>query len=242
MIVITNTKIIENRTKWAKRLSPLAMLALLGGFFLNLYSIMYAVNQAEYTQYTFILLMIGLFLSIISSNLINRWVREPRADQVLTNILKKFDKDYALFNYTINPPHILITPTRLYVIVAKRQTGQITVKGDRFLRKFSWGRFLRFFADESMGWPVAEAQDGIKKLQKLLKKKLPDQELPEILPLIVFVNQNVNLIISDPAAPVLLTNELKAYLRENNKQRAIPAPLRSNLVKIIGGEYKKIEQ
>jgi hypothetical protein len=148
MKVITNTDIIENRSKWARRVSPLAMLVLLAGFLVNLYSIFYGIDRPEFTQYTLILLTIGFILAIVSSHLVNRWVREPRADQVLSTVLKKFGKDYVLFNYTISPPHILLTPSRTYVIVVKRQSGQITVKGDRFSRKFSWGRLFRFFADE----------------------------------------------------------------------------------------------
>ena len=238
MQVITNTKIIENRSKWAKRLSPIAMLALLGGFFLNLYTIMYTINQPEYTQYIFGLLMIGLVLSMFSSNLVNRWVREPRSDQAFSNTLKKFEKDYYLFNYTGPAPHILLTPTRLYVLVAKRQTGQVTVKGDRFQQKFSWTRLFRFFGDEGLGVPVAEAENGVRKLQKFLSKNLTDQELPEIKPLIVFINQ-VELVVQAPSpVPAMRSNELKSFLRENNRQRVISAPQRAALVKIIGGDYQ----
>ncbi len=242
MQVFTNTKIIENRSKWARRISPIAMLALLGGFFLNIYSIMYAIDRPEYTQYVFILLMIGLFLSIISSNLVNRWVREPRADQVLSSTLKKFDKDYVLFNYTINPAHVLLTPTRLYVIVVKRQTGQISVKGDRFSRKFAWAQLFRFFADEGLGLPAVDAESGVNKLQKFLKKNLGETELPDIQPIVVFVNQNVDLMVTNPVLPVMLSNELKTFLRDNNKQRAISASLRSTLVKLIGGDFQEVSQ
>jgi hypothetical protein len=242
MQLITNTKIIENRSQWAKRISPIAMLALLGGFFLNLYSIFYAINEPQYTQYVFFLLMVGLVLSMVSSSLVNRWVREPRADQVLSNTLKKFEKDYILFNYTVNPPHVLLTPSRLYVIVVKNQTGQITVKGDRFLRKFAWSRFFRFFADEGLGAPVIEAESGMDKLQKLLKKNLPDTELPEIKPLIIFANQNVELAVNNPVMPVMLSNELKTYLRDNNKQRTISAELRGKLTKVISNGYQAMEK
>ena len=234
MQVITNTAIIESRSKWAKRVSPLAMLVLVGGFMLNLYSF----DKPEYTQYTFILLMIGFVLAIVSSHLVNRWVREPRADQVLTNTLKKFSKEFILFNYTTSPPHILITPSRLYVIVVKRQSGQITVNGQRFSRKFSWIRLLRFFADEGLGAPGAEAENGISKLQKLLSTHLGEgEELPEVKALIVFTDKNVELVVNDPVMPVMRSNELKAYLRQQDKQHVIAGPLRNELVEIIGGKF-----
>jgi hypothetical protein len=239
MRVITNTDIIESRSKWAKRVSPLAMGTLVTAFLLNLYSI-FKPDRPEYIQYTFLLLAVGLILSMISSNLVNRWVREPRADQVLSNTLKKFGKEHVLFNYTISPPHILLTPSRLYVVTVKRQTGQITVKRNRFSRKFAWSRFFRFFGEEAMGVPAVEAQSDVNKLQKLLTKKLADEELPEIKPLVVFVNQDVELSVNDPVIPVMRSNELKTYLREHDKQKAISASLRATLTEIIGGEYQEL--
>ena len=234
MQVITNTKIIESRSTWAKRISPAAMLVLLGGFVLNLYSF----GKPEYTRYVFALLLLGFFLAIVSSHLVNRWVKEPRSDQVLSTTLKKFGKEFVLFNYTTKPPHILITPTRVYGIVAKRQTGDITVKGAKFSRKFSWSRFFRFFAEESMGLPDAEAENGISKLVKLLKKNgFVDEELPEIDAVIVFTDKNANVNIIEPTIPVLRGNELKSYLREHDKQHNISAPTRTRLIEIFGGEY-----
>ena len=234
MQVITNTKIIESRSTWAKRISPAAMLVLLGGFVLNMYSF----NKPEYTRYTFALLLIGFFLAIASSHLVNRWVKEPRSDQVLETTLKKFGKEFVLFNYTTTPPHILVTPTRVYAIVAKRQTGDITVKGAKFSRKFSWSRFFRFFAEESMGLPDAEAENNKIKLVKLLKKNgFTDEELPEIDSVIVFTDKNANLTIIEPTIPILRGNELKTYLREHDKQHNISAQTRSRLIEIFGGEY-----
>jgi hypothetical protein len=234
MQVITNTQIIESRSKWAKRLSPAAMLVLLGGFALNMYSF----DKPEYTRYVFALLLIGFFLAIASSHLVNRWVKEPRSDQVLGTTLKKFGKEFVLFNYTTKPPHILITPTRVYAIVAKRQTGDITVNGAKFSRKFSWARFFRFFGEESMGLPEAEAENGKIKLAKLLKDNgLSDEEIPEIDAVIVFTNKEANVTINEPALPVLRGNELKSYLREHDKQHNISAQLRSQLIEIFGGVY-----
>ncbi|MBN1217592.1 MAG: hypothetical protein JXM69_01585 [Anaerolineae bacterium] len=233
MQIITNTNIIESRSKWAKRISPVAMLVLLGGFLLNLFSF----KNPEYTQYVFLLLMVGFVLAIVSSYLVNRWVREPRADQVLTTTLKKFGKEYVLFNYTTTPPHILITPSRLYVIVVKRQSGQITVRGDKFSRKFSLGRFFRFFAEEGLGVPTAEAENGRGKLKKLLGQQLTGEELPEVSAFIVFIDPNVNLTVIDPVVPIMRTNEIKSFLRQHDRQKVISAALKNQLVEIIGGKY-----
>ncbi len=232
MKAFTNTNLIETRAKWAKRIAPLTMFFLIGGLITNFMSI----NQPQYFQVTVILLAIGLFLSFFSSSLVNQWVREPRTDQALATTLKKFGNDFVLFNYTTVVHHVLLTPSRLYVVVARRQGGQINVSKDRFSRKFSWVRVLRFFADEGMGTPIREAQSKVKKLGSFLSKHLPDEEIPELTPLVIFTNKDVELSVSDPLIPVMRLNELKTYLREQNKHRAVSAQQRNTLIKLLGSD------
>jgi hypothetical protein len=94
MRVHTNTDIVTSRAKWARRIAPLTMLFLIGGLITNFMS----MSQPQYFQPTLILLALGFIFATASSHLVNRWVREPRADQVLSLTLKKFGNDYVLFN------------------------------------------------------------------------------------------------------------------------------------------------
>lgn len=232
MKVNTNTELIEKRAKWGRRIAPLTMLFLIGGLITNFLSI----NQPEYFRPTIILLALGFTSAILSSNLVNKWVREPRADQVLTQLLKKFGNDYWLFNYTSPVPHALLAPNGLYTIAVKPQDGQIRVDGQRFSRKFTWQRLFRFLADESLGAPIAEAESQARKLHKSLTKRLTDEEIPEIIPLVLFTNKNVNLSVNNPAIPVMRTSELKSFLREQGKNRKISADQRKQLAGILSGE------
>lgn len=234
MKVITNTDIIENRARWAKRVAPLTMLFLVGGLVTNILSI----NQPDYFQYTLVLLALGFIFASISSHLVNRWVREPRADQFLASTLKKFGNEYVLFNYTSPASHVLLTPSRLYVVLVKNQDGQITVNGRRFHRKFTWARLFRFFADEGLGAPVAEVEGGISKLHKQLQQHLSSEEIPEIQPLIIFSNKGAELSVSNPAVPVVKASDLKTYLRDQSKEKVISAERRNKLTEIIGGEWE----
>ncbi len=233
MKAYTNTDLIESRAKWAKRLAPLTMLFLIGGLITNFLSI----NQPQYFRPTLILLAIGFTLSIFSSGMVNTWVREPRADQTLAATLKKFGNDFVLFSYTCAVPYVLLTPSRLYVIVAKRHAGEITVKGDRIRRKFTWMRLIRLFSDESMGAPVHEAQGKANKLLKALGKVVDEEDLPEISALVLFIHQEAELVVEEaPPIPVLQVNQIKRYLRENDKQRQISADQRKRLVRALGGD------
>jgi hypothetical protein len=239
MKTVTNTEIIETRAKWAKRIAPLTMLFLIGGLITNFMSI----NQPAYFRPTMILLAFGFVFAIVSSHLTNRWVREPRSDQILTNMLKKFSNDFILFNYTISPAHILLTPGCLYVIVVKQHDGNITVNGHRFSRGFSWKLIFRYFADEGVGAPVSEAESGVNKLAKQLGKELAPEEIPEIKPLILFSNKDVQLTIKNPPpVPLLQSHEFKTYLREQTKNKNISASQRKTLARIIGGQWAELQK
>jgi hypothetical protein len=236
---VTNTQIIENRAKWAKRIAPFTMLFLIGGLITNFMSI----RQPEYFRITMILLAVGFVFAIVSSYLTNRWVREPRSDQVLVSMLKKFSNEYVLFNYTTRAGHILLTPSCLYAITVKQHKGKITINGRRMNRQFNWKQFIRLFADEGLGSPVAEAESNVSSLSKLLNKELSEEEIPEIRPLILFSNKESDLVIKQsPPVPVVQSHEFKNYLREHTKNKVISASQRSQLAKIIGGQWAELHK
>lgn len=232
MKVTTNNQLIENRAKWARRIAPISMLLLLGGLVTNFLSI----NQPDFFRVTLILLGVGFVSAIISSHLVNQWVREPRADQLLTQLLKKFSNDYLLFNHTSPVPHVLLAPNGLYTMVVKAQDGQITVKGRRVSRSFDWRRLFRLLADEGVGSPVSEAEGQAHRLRKFLKKDLADEEIPPIMPLILFTGKNVQLTVQEPAIPAMQTNELKSFLRDQERKRTISPEQRRKLAEILGGQ------
>jgi hypothetical protein len=232
MKVTTNDQLIESRAKWARRIAPISMLLLLGGLVTNFLSI----NQPELFRVTLVLLGVGFVSAIISSHMVNQWVREPRADQLLTQLLKKFGNDYLLFNHTSPASHVLLAPNGLYTIVVKAQDGNITVKGRRVSRSFDWRRLFRLLADEGVGSPVGEAEGQAGRLKKFLRKELTEEEIPPIMPLILFSGKNVQLTIQEPAIPVMQTNELKSFLREQERKRVISPEQRRKLAEILGGQ------
>lgn len=231
MKVTTNLPLVENRKKWAKRVAPVTMLLLIGGLVTNFLSI----SQPEYFQITLVLLALGFVSAIISSHLVNNWMREPRADQVLEQMLKKFGNDYLLFNYTAPVPHVLVAPDGIYTFVVKNHEGEITVNGDKVSRKFTWKRLFRLFADEGMGAPVKTAENQAAKLQKFVNSRLAGADTPVVKPVLLFSNKNLQLTVNQPAIPVLHTNQLKEFLREESKSRALSAEQRKQLADILAG-------
>ena len=237
MKVTTNEALIEQRSKWAKRLAPLTMLFLIGGLITNFMS----VKNPDLFRPTLILLALGFVSAIFRSHLVNSWVKEPRGDQVLSQVLKKFGNDYLLFNYTSPVPHVLLAPDGLYIVVVKNHGDQITVDGRKFKRKFTASRLLRMFADEGLGSPVGEGEGKMSKLNKYLRAQMPEETIPEIKPLILFTNKKVQLTINNPAVPVLTTNKLKTFFRDEGKNRTISAEQRRILAPLLGGNLAATE-
>lgn len=231
MRVNTNTLLIENRQKWAKRIAPVTMLLLVGGLVTNFLSI----NNPDYFRPTLILLALGFVSAIISSHLANNWVREPRADQVLEQTLKKFGNDYTLLNYVGPAPHLLVAPDGVYTFVVKNQKGEIRINGKRVSRKFTWGRVLRFFSDEGLGSPMTEAETRAKQVAKFLHQNLSESDVPYVKPVVVFSHKEVELVINEPIVTVMKSNELKTFLRDEAKTRNTSAEQRKKLVSLLGG-------
>jgi len=235
MKIITNHEIIENRIGWAKRVSTVGLGCLIIGFVINALSF----DQPMYATPALGLLFIGMIAAVISSSLVNSWMREPRADQFLATTLKRFGNDYCLFNYTIGTANILLTPTRLYVIVVRNQDGNITVEGSKFKRRLGWRAIFRLFSADSIGAPINEAEKTIRKLYEMLGETISDDDLPEIAPMVVFSNKEAMVTVTDPTVPTLHDRELRDYLKKHDKDKQISATLRQQLVKLIGGAYQK---
>ncbi len=239
MKIITNEALIAKRKKIATRLSPLAMVLLLGGLATNIISLRDDAVSPLLFYATLALLVLGFLTSTIATGLINRWVREPRADQHLTNALKGFDNKHTLFNYTAKAPHILISPTRLYAITTKFHDGQVSVKNGKWHRNFSFGRLLRFFADEGLGNPTLEAQQNAQILTKLVTSNLPEAADIPIQPVIVFTDPKIDLTVEGSDVPVLKGKQLKTFIREGTKGASIAADTRKKLISLFNPPPKK---
>lgn len=241
MKVITNNERIEKQKKLAKRLSPIAMVLLLAGLGLNILSLRQSnsagVVDPLYFYGTLVLLILGFILSNISSHLITHWVKEPRADQSLGKILKGFDNKYFLFNYATKVPHVLLTPTKIYAISTKDSKDAIEITGNKWKRAFSLSRLFRFFADEGLGNPTAEASQNAGKVAGLLKDYPEAADLP-LEPLIVFTNAEAQLTINSTEIPILKGKKLKNYIRENEKGAGIEFETRQKLIEIFANGLK----
>jgi hypothetical protein len=202
----------EDRIAKGARLGKIATLAGLGFLVAGLV-VSLVLKQSPLLWLSFGFLMLGLMVSTVGTANMNRWVREPRADQALVQGLKGFDDRYRLYNYTLPAPHVLLGPTGLYVLTALGQDGVIRYEGDRFRRDFSAGRLLRFMVDEGMGKPFAEADAQVQSLRRFLGEHGVGEEV-EIQNVVVFYHPRAELIVSDPPRPVANPKGLKRAIRK----------------------------
>lgn len=157
--------------------------------------------------------MVGLLMSGVATANMNRWWREPRADQALAQALKGFDDRYQLYSYYLPAPHVFLTPLGIYVLTALGQDGKIHYDGTKFRRDFSLGRVLRFMGEEGLGRPFAEAAAQVQAIKGLLAQAGLDDEVG-IQNVIVFFNPRAQLDVVDPPVPVVTPKDLKKTIRK----------------------------
>ena len=188
------------------------------------------MQQAGLIWISFVCLLLGILVSSIGTMNMNRWVREPRADQALAQALKGFDDRYRLYNHYLPAPHVLLSPAGLFVFTAMGQDGAIRFDGRKFHRGFSALRLLRFMAEEGMGKPFAEADTQVRAVQKLLDEHAVGEGV-QIQNMLVFYNPRAQLEITDPPRPMAAPKGLKKAIRKQ---------LSEGKAKLTGAQYREL--
>jgi hypothetical protein len=208
MRAITN----EARIARGARLGKIATFAglgfLVGGLIISL-----AAQGSPLLWLSLVCLALGLLVSSVGTFNMNRWVREPRADQALAQSLKGFDDRYQLYSYFLPAPHVLLSPAGLYVLTAMGQDGVIRCERDKFRRDFSVGRVFRFMADEGLGKPFVEGDEQVGALKQYLEQNEINHDV-QIQNVLVFHNPRAELVVSDPSRPVVIPKALKRAIRK----------------------------
>jgi hypothetical protein len=80
----------------------------------------------------------------------------------------------------------------------------------------SVGKVLTAFAQEGIGQPVREAVDQADQLTRWIRAELPDAQVT-VQPVVVFIDERVQLQVNEPAVPTLEAKGLKKWLRGTGK-------------------------
>lgn len=230
MKVVTNEKLVASRAKLAKRASLIGLLILVAGFVISLVSpTLFYVSLG--------CLLVGFLISNVGVYNANLWLKEPRADQVLSKGLKGFSNKFTLFNYTGPVPHAIVGPSGIAVFVAKSQEGRVVARGKRWRQPFSFRRLLGFFGNEPLGNPGKDLQAAVRAVEKFTAKALPDTEVP-VYGAVVFSSPQVQLELEDVDVPVLTEKQLKGYMRNLPKEEVLTSEQRRALMQAFQGDYE----
>lgn len=212
MKILTNDRLVASRARLGKLAAGLGFAVLIAGLVISL-----ALPQAPFFWVSLGCLLFGIVASSVGASNMNRWVREPRADQVIDRALKGFDDRFRVYHYTLPAPHVVLAPGGLYVLTAMIQDGVVRYEGGKWRRDFSLGRLIRFMADEGLGRPFDTADSEAQALRSLMEKNdLADGV--EIESVLVFVHPRVQLVVKDPPRPVVVPKEVKSVIRGTEKK------------------------
>jgi len=216
MKIIKNEKLIK-RNGTIGNWTSLAALAVLGvGMFISF-------RRQDLFIYALIALLLGFTLTQIGMYMGNRYGRSPRPDEKLDAGLKGLPGDYSIYHYTTPASHLLAGPAGLWLLMPYHQRGQVVYRKNRW--RMSGGGFLqsymRIFGQESIGRPDIEIDNETAKLRRYLAKQMDESQIPEIKPLIVFTNDEVEIEANDAPIPAMKVKQVKDYIRQRAKEKPI---------------------
>jgi hypothetical protein len=167
-------------------------------------------------------LVVGFFASAIGVFYANHWTRSPRADEVLDSALKGISNHYHIYHYLLPVPHVMIGPAGVFVFRTYALEGPITYDGKKWRQKFKLVRALGFSGQESLADPVRDALYEAQRFRRWLSKRMPEDDVPEIKPYIVFVRDEADLDVAETEVPVLHYKQLKRTIRQLDKECVDP--------------------
>lgn len=216
MIILRDDQRIARLKRISQVTSFVGMGALLAGLFL-----VFLPETENLFFYQLLALFSGWLLSQVGIYLGHRYLREPRPDEVLDEVLRKVARNGRIYHYLLPAAHVLLIPTGIIVFVTKYQSGNITVEGDKW--KQTGMGLRRFFGQERLGDPTREAAMSVEAVASYLNKHAPTVEEVPIGAMVVFTSKgNKNLDLKNSTMPAMHYTKIKGYLRQQKRETPIP--------------------
>jgi hypothetical protein len=225
MKTVTNVKLIQRNAKIGQYTSLGALVVLGIGLFITF-------KNPNMFAYSLAALLIGFFMSQVGIHFTNRWGHNPRPDEIIDKSLKGMGRDFTVYHYVTPVSHLLVGPAGIWTIIPNFQTGVIAydkkrwrAKGGGFLQSY-----MRLFGQDNIGRPDLESEAEIDSAKRYLKRVLPEgTEIPEVRTALLFANPKVELKVEGAPIPALTPKDLKDFLREKSKDKAISDLLLSTI-------------
>jgi len=201
MEYIVNEPFLKQRGKYARWGSYVGFAALLLGL----------LTTTRSTLLSYVFLLVGLLGASIGSYLANRYVKEPRADQLLAQTMESLDDRYTFYNYFLPAGHVVASHRGLTILEPRSQKGEIRYEGGRWRHKAGMRKLLQLFGEPSLGKPDQDLERNVGLTKEWIDKVMPEQDIP-VNGAIVFTDPEVTLDTSDSPYPAIRANELPEHL------------------------------
>jgi hypothetical protein len=206
----------ENKIRINREIGRWATLA---GLIVLIAGLVVSIRNPQMVWISMTSLVVGFFASAIGVFYANHWTRSPRADEVLDSALKGISNHYHMYHYLLPVQHVMIGPAGVFVFRTYAHEGPVTYDGKRWKQKFKLTRMLGFSGQEALSDPVRDVLMDVQRFRRWLAKRMPEEQIPEITPYIVFVRDNVELDVAETEVPVLHHRRLKRAIRQLDKER-----------------------
>lgn len=216
MKIVKNEKLIKRNGMLGNWLSLGALVVLGIGMYISF-------TNPELFTYSLICLVLGFTLTQIGMYMGNRWGRSPRRDEKLDAALKGLHSDFSIYHYSTPASHLLLGPAGVWVLLPYQQGGSVTYEKNRWRVRgggFMQG-YMRIFGQEGIGRPDLEAENEVNTVRKFLLKRMDENSVPEIKPVLVFTHDQVEVEPGESPIPALKLKQLKGFIRDESRERKL---------------------
>lgn len=185
---------------------------------------------------SYLVLLPAYIMMQINVLMANKWGRNPRVDQIISNSLKGLDNRYSLFHYTTPVSHLLVGPAGIWIIKPYHQHGIITYdeKKKKYLQK-GGGNFLsKLFAMDTLGDIERDTQRQISTLQKYFEK-IGLKDYPNPLIANVFFNPEAKIQAKNAPETTINIDKLKDLIRQTVKKSPLRDEITNKILKKLPG-------
>jgi len=231
MKIIKNEKLIQRNGKIGQWLSLAALVVLGIGMYISF-------AKPELFTYSIICLVVGFIMTQVGMYMGSRWGKSPRPDEKLDAGLKGLHSEFNIYHYSSPVSHLLVGPSGIWILLPYHQRGKVSFEKNRW--KMKGGGFLqnymRIFGQENLGRPELDAENEVKTLQKFFAKNMDESDIPEIKPILVFTADEVELNAGDSPIAAMKMKQLKEFLRQGGKNRALSSEQIAEITELLPKE------
>lgn len=231
MKIIKNEKLIKRNAVIGQWTSVAALVVLGIGMYISF-------TKPDLFTYSIVSLGVGFIMTQIGMYMGSRWGRSPRPDEKIDAGLKGMHSEFTLYHYSSPVSHLLVGPSGVWVLLPYHQRGKITFEKNRW--KLSGGGFLqgymRVFGQEGIGRPEIDAENAAQQLRKFLNKNMEGSNIPEIKPVLVITNDEVELEAGNSPIPAMKLKQLKEFMRQGSKNRTLSSGQIAEITELLPKE------